>query len=113
MVAILFRTLDALRMYDLPVIMISASSNAPTATISQLVVEDMRQGSFNSASALSTLIFLLIFLVAFILVRFLGADVSGNERRSNRKAVSNEKFGYYVGIIFIMFWGLAPSTGWS
>lgn len=87
MVAILFRTLDALRMYDLPVIMISASSNAPTATISQLVVEDMRQGNFNSASALSTLIFLLIFLVAFILVRFLGADVSGNERRSNRKAV--------------------------
>ncbi|PIS67345.1 ABC transporter permease [Corynebacterium striatum] len=87
MVAILFRTLDALRMYDLPVIMISASSNAPTATISQLVVEDMRQGNFNSASALSTLIFLLIFLVAFILVRFLGADVSSNERRSNRKAV--------------------------
>lgn len=77
MVAILFRTLDALRMYDLPVIMISASSNSPTATISQLVVEDMRQGNFNSASALSTLIFLLIFAVAFILVRFLGADISG------------------------------------
>lgn len=76
MVAVLFRTLDALRMYDLPVIMISASSNAPTATISQLVVEDMRQGNFNSASALSTLIFLLIFFVAFILVRFLGADFS-------------------------------------
>src|SRR5690625_6846709 len=37
MVAILFRTLDALRMYDLPVIMISGSSNSPTATISQLV----------------------------------------------------------------------------
>ena len=86
MVAILFRTLDALRMYDLPVIMISASSNAPTATISQLVVEDMRQGNFNSASALSTLIFLLIFVVALILVRFLGADVSGSKRGANRKA---------------------------
>ena len=77
MVAILFRTLDALRMYDLPVIMISSSSNSPTATISQLVVEDMRQGNFNSASALSTLVFLLIFAVAFIMIRFLGADVSG------------------------------------
>lgn len=75
MVAVLFRTLDALRMYDLPVIMISPSSNSPTATISQLVVEDLRQGSFNSASALSTLIFLLIFAVAFIMIRFLGADV--------------------------------------
>lgn len=80
MVAVLFRTLDALRMYDLPVIMISSSSNSPTATISQLVVEDMRQGNFNSASAMSTLIFLLIFSVAFILVRFLGADITGRER---------------------------------
>lgn len=76
MVAVLFRTLDALRMYDLPVIMISPSSNSPTATISQLVVEDLRQGHFNSASALSTLIFLLIFAVAFIMIRFLGADVA-------------------------------------
>ena len=76
MVAVLFRTLDALRMYDLPVIMISPSSNSPTATISRLVVEDLRQGHFNSASALSTLIFLLIFAVAFIMIRFLGADVA-------------------------------------
>lgn len=76
MVAVLFRTLDALRMYDLPVIMISPSANSPTATISQLVVEDMRQNNFNSASALSTLIFLLIFAVAFIMIRFLGANVS-------------------------------------
>ncbi|AWB83530.1 carbohydrate ABC transporter permease [Corynebacterium liangguodongii] len=82
MVAVLFRTLDALRMYDLPVIMISGSSNSPTATISQLVVEDMRQGNFNSASALSTLIFLLIFAVAFIMIRFLGADVGGGRREA-------------------------------
>ncbi|AKK11654.1 carbohydrate ABC transporter permease [Corynebacterium uterequi] len=87
MVAVLFRTLDALRMYDLPVIMISASSNAPTAVISQLVVEDMRQGNFSSASALSTLIFLFIFLVAFLLIRFLGADVTGRaEQRAERRA---------------------------
>lgn len=79
MVAVLFRTLDALRMYDLPVIMISGSSNSPTATISQLVVEDMRQGNFNSASALSTLIFLLIFVVAFVMIRFLGADVGRSD----------------------------------
>ncbi|WP_175935532.1 carbohydrate ABC transporter permease [Corynebacterium sp. Marseille-P4321] len=85
MVAVLFRTLDALRMYDLPVIMISGSSNSPTATISQLVVEDMRQGNFNSASALSTLIFLLIFTVAFIMIRFLGADVGGSRTRRGKR----------------------------
>ncbi|QPK83687.1 sugar ABC transporter permease [Corynebacterium qintianiae] len=85
MVAVLFRTLDALRMFDLPVIMISGSSNSPTATISQLVVEDMRQGNFNSASALSTLIFLLIFAVAFIMIRFLGTDVGQVERTREKK----------------------------
>lgn len=85
MVAVLFRTLDALRMYDLPVIMISSSSNSPTAVISQLVVEDMRQGNFNSASALSTLIFLLIFSVAFIMIRFLGADISGQRGLTRRR----------------------------
>ena len=80
MVAVLFRTLDALRMYDLPVIMISGASSSPTATISQLVVEDMRQNHFNSASALSTLIFLLIFAVAFVMIRFLGADIRSTSR---------------------------------
>lgn len=87
MVAILFRTLDALRMYDLPVIMISGSSNSPTATISQLVVEDIRQGNFNSASAMSTLIFLLIFAVAFILIKFLGADIAGGTGMGKHKLI--------------------------
>lgn len=75
MVAILFRTLDALRMYDLPVILVSANSNSPTATVSMLVGNEMRMGNFNSASAISTLVFLLIFAVAFVMVRFLGANV--------------------------------------
>ena len=83
MVAILFRTLDALRMYDLPVILISANSSSPTATISQLVVNQMRTGAFNSASALSTLVFLLIFAVAFVMVKWLGANVV--EDRTGKK----------------------------
>ncbi|MDO4630729.1 MAG: sugar ABC transporter permease [Corynebacterium sp.] len=85
MVAVLFRTLDALRMYDLPVILISPSANSPTATISQLVVTDMRQNNFNSASALSTMVFLLIFFVAFLMIRFLGADVSGSQEKRELK----------------------------
>ena len=39
----------------------------------------MQGGNFNSASAISTLIFLLIFAVAFIMVKFLGADVAGTQ----------------------------------
>ena len=71
MVAILFRTLDVLRMYDLPAIMTGGANN--TTTLSILVVEQVRQG-LNNASALSTITFLVIFLVAFIFVRFLGAN---------------------------------------
>ncbi|MFJ3958153.1 carbohydrate ABC transporter permease [Arthrobacter sp. NPDC090010] len=80
MVAILFRTLDALRMYDLPAIMTGGANN--TTTLSILVVQQIRQG-FNAASALSTITFLTIFLVAFIFVRFLGANAveSTNPRK--------------------------------
>ncbi|MFJ5697549.1 carbohydrate ABC transporter permease [Arthrobacter sp. NPDC093139] len=72
MVAILFRTLDALRMFDLPYILTGGANN--TTTLSILVINQIRQG-FNSAAALSTITFIIIFLVAFIFVRFLGANV--------------------------------------
>ena len=72
MVAILFRTLDALRMFDLPYILTQGANN--TTTLSILVINQIRQG-FNSAAALSTITFLIIFLVAVIFVRFLGANV--------------------------------------
>ncbi|MDP5226431.1 MULTISPECIES: sugar ABC transporter permease [Arthrobacter] len=80
MVAILFRTLDALRMYDLPAILTGGANN--TTTLSILVVQQIRQG-FNVASALSTITFVTIFLVAFIFVRFLGANAveSANPRK--------------------------------
>ncbi len=80
MVALLFRTLDVLRMYDLPAIMTGggAGDGNDTTTLSILVVNEIRQG-FNSAAALSTLTFLFIFLVAFIFIRFLGADVTSDE----------------------------------
>lgn len=72
MVAILFRTLDALRMFDLPYILTGGANN--TTTLSILVIQQIRQG-FNAAAALSTITFIIIFLVAFIFVRFLGANV--------------------------------------
>jgi multiple sugar transport system permease protein len=72
MVAILFRTLDALRMFDLPYILTGGANN--TTTLSILVINQIRQG-FNSAAALSTITFIIIFLVAFIFVRVLGANV--------------------------------------
>jgi ABC-type sugar transport system permease subunit len=76
MVALLFRTLDVLRIYDLPAIMFQGgggSGNA-TTTLSILVVDQIRAG-FNNAAALSTITFIFIFLVAFLFVKVLGANV--------------------------------------
>jgi multiple sugar transport system permease protein len=81
MVAVLFRTLDALRMYDLPAIMTGGANN--TTTLSILVVQQIKSG-FNSAAALSTLTFLFIFLVAFIFVRFLGVNAVESATASGR-----------------------------
>lgn len=82
MVAVLFRTLDALRMYDLPAIMTGGANG--TTTLSILVVQQIREG-FNSAAALSTITFVIIFLVAFIFVRFLGVNAVENATATARK----------------------------
>ncbi|MFD1812449.1 carbohydrate ABC transporter permease [Rhodococcus gannanensis] len=74
MVAVLFRTLDVLRIYDLPAILGGTSGSTPISTVAILTVADIRQGHLQSASALSTLIFLGIFAVAFVMVKFLGAN---------------------------------------
>jgi multiple sugar transport system permease protein len=77
MVAILFRVLDVLRIFDLPYILTGGANN--TSTLSILVVNQIRQG-FNSAAALSTITFVFIFLVAFVFVRVLGANVVKTEQ---------------------------------
>jgi len=76
MVAILFRTLDVLRIYDLPAILTQGGggSGHATTSLSILVINQIRAG-FNSASALSTIVFLIIAFVAFLFIRFGGADV--------------------------------------
>ena len=77
MVALLFRILDVLRMYDLPAIMTQGGSGDgnDTTTLSILVVNEYRN-FINSSAALSTITFLLIFIVAFFFIRFLGANVN-------------------------------------
>jgi multiple sugar transport system permease protein len=84
LVAVLFRTLDVLRIFDLPYILTQGANG--TTTLSILVVNQIRQG-FNSAAALSTITFVFIFLVAFVFVRVLGANVIGtleSERKGAR-----------------------------
>jgi ABC-type sugar transport system permease subunit len=75
-VAVLFRVLDVLRIYDLPAILTGGGggSGHATTTLSILVINQIDQG-YGGASALSTITFLFIFLVALVLVKALGANV--------------------------------------
>jgi len=71
-VAVIFRALDVLRMYDLPLILTGGANG--TQTISILVVNELRSG-INSASALSTITFVIIFAIALALVRLFNANI--------------------------------------
>ena len=83
LVAVLFRVLDVLRIFDLPYILTQGANN--TTTLSILVVNQIRQG-FNSAAALSTITFVFIFLVAFVFVKFLGANVVQTQQSQQKGA---------------------------
>lgn len=83
MVAVLFRTLDVLRIYDLPAILTGGAGG--TTSLSMLVIKQKDQG-FDSASALSTIIFLLIAFTAFLFIKFGGADVIKRPPSNDKKA---------------------------
>jgi multiple sugar transport system permease protein len=76
-VAVIFRALDALRMYDLPAILTGGANG--TTTVSVLVVKQLNVG-LNSASALSTITFILIFAISLGLVRLFNANIVGQQR---------------------------------
>jgi ABC-type sugar transport system permease subunit len=78
-VAVIFRALDTLRMYDLPQILTGGSNGTTTSSI--LVVEQLTRGA-NSASALSTITFVFIFVIAFGLVRLFNANLFGAQTKA-------------------------------
>jgi multiple sugar transport system permease protein len=82
LVAVLFRVLDVLRMYDLPQILTGGANN--TTTLSILVVRELRS-SPNSASAISTLTFLLLFAVAFIMIKVMGVNIVQTQAKGVKK----------------------------
>lgn len=77
-VAVLFRTLDTMRMFDLPWGMVGAGKYS-VETISMFAYVENNALRYGSAAAYSLLLFLYIVIVAFLFVRLLGADVIGDE----------------------------------
>lgn len=77
-VAVLFRTLDTMRMFDLPAGMIGFGKYF-VETVSTLAYVENNNLRYGSAAAYSIILFIYIVFVAFLFVRLLGADVVGDD----------------------------------
>ena len=83
-VAVLFRALDALRMFDLPYILIGARKSS-VETISMLVQDEASNLRYGSAAAYALILFLYVFIFAFAFVRITGADLGASVERKRRR----------------------------
>lgn len=81
LVALLFRTVEALRVYDLPQVMTGGAFNTESLSIlvQQYVVRTPDPGL---GSALSTITFILILAIGLVFVRLLGKDLVIGEEDS-------------------------------
>ena len=91
-VAVLFRTLDTLRMFDLPWGMIGPGKYS-VETLSMFAYQEMNATRYGTAASYSIVLFLYIVLIAFLFVKLLGADVVGDEEL---KAVNEQRKRMYA-----------------
>jgi len=85
LVAVLFRVLDVLRMFDLPFVMIGEHKHS-VETLSMLAYDEAFNVRYGPAAAYATLLFIYVVIVALVFVKLLGADVIG-EAKAKKKAV--------------------------
>ncbi|HWL97921.1 MAG TPA: sugar ABC transporter permease [Nocardioidaceae bacterium] len=84
LVAVLFRLLDALRMFDLPYILIGPRKDS-VETLSMLVHDEAATNlDYGAAAAYAVLLFIYVFAVVFAFVGILGADILGDRAALRR-----------------------------
>jgi multiple sugar transport system permease protein len=74
LVALIFRTLDALRIFDLPYVLTKGTNGTNTLSLNaqQVLVNN---GIIGLGSALSVLTFVTVMLVSFLYIRFVGGNI--------------------------------------
>jgi multiple sugar transport system permease protein len=76
LVALIFRTLDALRIFDLPYVLTKGAHN--TNTLSLIAYEQFGQNRlYGEGSALAILTFVIVMGVSFLYIRFVGGNLRG------------------------------------
>ncbi|RJL24185.1 carbohydrate ABC transporter permease [Bailinhaonella thermotolerans] len=84
LVAVLFRMLDVLRMFDLPAVLVGVNQKSvqTLTTISWFEASNLRYGS---AAAYATVLFVYIAVISYLFVKLLGADIIGQAREVRKK----------------------------
>jgi multiple sugar transport system permease protein len=78
LVALIFRTLDALRAFDLPKVLTNGAND--TTTLSLLAQKTFQVNSlYGQGSALAILTFIIVMLVSFAYIRLVGGNLRGEE----------------------------------
>jgi len=77
-VAVVFRALDALRMFDLPYILIGPRKGS-VETLSMLVQDESSNSRYGSAAAYALILFLYVFVFAVAFLKITNTDISGND----------------------------------
>ncbi|MGW4936951.1 carbohydrate ABC transporter permease [Streptomyces sp. NPDC004166] len=80
-VAVLFRLLDVLRMFDLPYVLVGPRKHS-VETLSMIAFNEMTNLRFGSAAAYASVLFVYIAVVALAFVKLFGADLLGRGTRS-------------------------------
>jgi multiple sugar transport system permease protein len=76
LVALIFRTLDALRIFDLPFVLTKGAHG--TNTLSLLSYETFQTNRIlGLGSALAVLTFIIVMIVSFVYIRFVGGNIRG------------------------------------
>ena len=74
LVALIFRTLDALRVFDLPAVLTDGSNG--TTVLSLLAYQELTRNQLvGLGAALSVLTFVVVMLVSFLYIRFVGGNI--------------------------------------
>jgi multiple sugar transport system permease protein len=79
LVAVLFRILDTLRIFDLPFVLVGPHKDS-VETLSMLAYDEAFNTRYGPAAAYATVLFVYVAVVAYAFVKILGADVIGEAR---------------------------------
>ena len=81
LVALLFRTIDAVRMFDLPRVLTNGGPGQSTETVVLYSYNTLFTAlNFGYGSALAVMTFLIVMFISFIYIKVLGAPTQGARR---------------------------------